>query len=240
MVKGGLPALMVELTSEVASFMGYLIRYARAMVWGAIALTLLTSCQPQPAQDSQPPAPVASSQQPPAPDSPLSVPPPPPPGAYLGKISPAVFSQMQGLPLLAPAYIPAGFTLAEHGTTSENGYYLIYRSPDQCFAIEHTGPSQPPENIPADITTLPVESFDSPLFGPNRNLYYSKAEPTPNKLISQWLTSSQGAYRLAGADTVQTYPDQLPCQNVPLTEAINIIISITDLTTAPTDSVGDF
>ncbi|MGB3294497.1 MAG: hypothetical protein WBB01_16045 [Phormidesmis sp.] len=222
---------------EGALRMGCSIRSGRAVVWGAIALVTIAGCQSQSAQDSL--APASPGQQPPASNSPLSVPPPPPPGAYLGKISPAVSSQLQGLPLLAPAYIPAGFTLAEHGTTPSKGYYLIYRSPDQCFAIEHTGPKQPPENLPADITLLSVESFDSPIFGPNRRLYHSKAEPAPTKLISQWLTSSQGAYRLVGADTVQTYPDQSPCQNVPLTEAINIIVSMTDLTVGPTDSVGD-
>lgn len=233
---------MVELISEAANLMGCLIRRIQGgMGWGAIALTILTSCQSQSSPDSPSSALAPPGQEPIDLDRPLSVPPPPPPGAYLGKVSPPVFSQLKGLPLLAPAYIPTGFTLAEHGTTPANGYYLIYRSPkDQCFAIEHTSPSQTPENLPPDITSLPVESFDSPLFGPNRNLYYRQAEPVPTKLVSQWLTNAQGAYRLAGADTVQTYPGQPSCQNVPLSEAINIIVSMTDLTATPTESVSDF
>lgn len=208
---------------------------------GAIATALtsfaLTSCQPQPSQVSAPPVPTDP---PAAIDLPLSAPPPPPPGAYLGKVSPPVFDQLKDLPLLAPAYIPTGFTLAEHGTTPSNGYYLIYRNTDgQCFAIEHQGAGQTPETLPPDITSLPVESFNSPIFGSNRNLYYSQGQPAPAQLISQWLTNPQGAYRLAGAGIVQTYPAQSACQNVPLAEAVKIITSMTDLTAAPTESVGD-
>ena len=238
MVKGGLLVQTVELTSEVASLMGCFVRDGIKLGLGAIILTTLTNCQPHPPEDSPRLESAPPNQPPTALDSPLSVPPPPPPGAYLGKISPAVFSQMQDLPLLAPAYIPAGFTLAEHGKTPEEGYYLIYRSADQCFAIEYVGPGQTPA-LPADITSLSVESFDSPIFGSNRSLYYSTANSGPATLISQWLTSSQGAYRLSGADTVQTYSGQLPCQNVDPAEAVNILVSMTDLTVTPTNSIDD-
>lgn len=236
MASGGLLAVTVEPTSGAVSPMAFICKARRVMGLGVIALTILTSCQPQSPQVSAPPV---LADQPTAIDLPLSAPPPPPPGAYLGKVSPPVFDQLKDLPLLAPAYIPPGFTLAEHGTTPSNGYYLIYRSPaDQCFAIEHQSAGQTPETLPPDITSLPVESFNSPLFGPTRNLYHSKEEPAPAKLVSQWLTNPQGAYRLSGADTVQTYPAQTACRNVPLAEAVKIINSMTDLTAAPTESVG--
>ena len=207
---------------------------------GAIALTTLTNCQAQsPQARPSSPEPTSPSQQLQPPNSPLAAPPPPPAGAYLGKISPDVSSQLQGLPLLAPAYIPAGFVLSEYGTTPDDGYYLIYRSADQCFAIEHINLSQTPPS-PADLASLPVKSFDSPIFGSNRSLYYSQTELAPTKLASQWLTSTEGAYRLVGADVVQTYSGQPPCQNVSTDEAINIVASMTDLTVTPTDAIDDY
>ena len=240
MGKGGLPALTVEPTSEVDSLIKRVVRRGIGIGLGVIALTTLTNCQaqsPQTSPSSPEPSPSQQLQQPL--NSPLAAPPPPPAGAYLGKISPDVSSQLQGLPLLAPAYVPTGFVLAEYGKTPDNGYYLIYRSADQCFAIEHTNLSQTPPP-PADLASLPVKSFDSPLFGSNRSLYYSQTELAPAKLISQWLTSTGGAYRLAGADVVQTYTSQPPCQNVPINEAVDIVASMTDLTVTPTDAIDDY
>jgi hypothetical protein len=187
----------------------------------------------------------------------LSAPPPPPQGAYLGKVSPAVSSQLKGLPVLAPAYIPEKFTLAEHSANPPGTYALIYRSADQCFAIEYIAPDQvpsEPETIPngeaaslGSPTFSPSEqlhfggaSFDSPIFGPDRQLYYSNTA-SDSDLVSEWLINQQGRYRLIGASRItQNYPNQTQCRDVSLTEAVAIVTSLIDLTAEPTAPTGDY
>jgi hypothetical protein len=149
-----------------------------------------------------------------------------------------VSKALQGLPVLAPAYIPEKFTLAEHRADLPGTYALIYRSPDQCFAIEYLAPDQ----VPAEPETIPdgeAASFDSPISGPGKQLYSSKAA-SGGDLVSEWLVNQQGRYRLIGASRItQNYPNQTPCQDVSLTEAVEIVSSLVDLT-APTDLPGDY
>lgn len=197
---------------------------------GGLAIALLaiglSSCSPSPQSDSTPPA-----NKPPVP----SVPPPPPEGAFLGKISPKVLAKINHLPVMAPAYIPAGFVLADYRSEGSQSYGLVYRSPkNQCFALEYRRQSPPIENTDG----LTVQVFDSPAFGAAHDLYYSPANKTdqPSQLFSQWLSNSDGSYRLAGATMIlQNYPAQTPCQNVSLVEADKIVTSIADLTASPTD-----
>ncbi|MGI8936278.1 MAG: hypothetical protein ACR2FS_19630 [Phormidesmis sp.] len=211
--------------------------------WGAIALATfyLSGCQPQEVANS------TSEQRPSvAPPAPLSMPPPPPPGAYLAKVPPSVLNQLQGLPVMAPAYVPDGFTLAEHDAAEPNAYRLVYRSAaDQCFAIEYVGPDQSPAGLSADkVATLSVTVFDSPVFGRDRQIYYSLppqdrpqgSTDNPSEVVSQWLTNSQGFYRLVGASYIaKAYPAQTDCQNVSLSETVKITASLTELTVSPTD-----
>ena len=168
-----------------------------------------------------------------------SVPPPPPADAFLGKVSPSVFAKISHLPVMAPSYVPSGFVLTDYHSTGEQSYDLIYRDPkNQCFAIEYRRQLPPAESRDG----FAVKTFDSPVFGPDRELYYSTSssspseEDTPSQLLSQWLSKDTGSYRLAGADAIaQNYPAQTPCQNVSLEEASQIITSIADLTASPTE-----
>ena len=174
------------------------------------------------------------------------MPPPPPPGSYLAKVPPSVLDQLQGLPVMAPAYVPPGFTLAEHDAADPNTYRLVYRSAaNQCFAIEYAGPNQPPAGLSADkVATLSVATFDSPMFGGDRQIYYrlppqdrpQDSTDGPSEVVSQWLTNSQGFYRLVGASYIaKAYPAQTDCQNVSLSETVKITASLTELTVSPTD-----
>ena len=172
-----------------------------------------------------------------------TVPPPPPVEAYLGKVSPTVLNKISHMPVMAPAYIPAGFVLADYRFEGSQSYDLIYRSPENlCFVIEYRL-QQPPVD---DVAGLTTQEFNSPAFGSNRKLYYrnleSQAESKaasqsldelsrPNQLFSQWLSRGSGSYRFAGAAIVgQNYPNQQLCQNVSLIEANKIVTSIADLT----------
>ncbi len=151
---------------------------------------------------------------------------------------------------MAPAYVPNGFTLAEHDTADPNAYRLIYRSAAaQCFAIEYVGPDQPPAELStAKVATLSVAVFDSPVFGRDQKIYYSSppqdrsqdsppdAIASPIEVVSQWLTNSQGSYRFVGASSIaKDHPAQPTCENVSLLETVKIMASLTELTVSPTD-----
>ncbi|PZO21165.1 MAG: hypothetical protein DCF25_05365 [Leptolyngbya foveolarum] len=193
----------------------------------ALLIVSLSSCSPS--LQSEP----ASPNELPVPST--SVPPPPPAGAFLGKISPEVLTKINHLPVMAPAYIPSDFVLADYRLDGLQSYGLIYRDPkNQCFAIEYRRQPSPPENTDG----LTTQSFDSPAFGAAHDLYYSPADKAdqPSQLFSQWLTNTDGSYRLVGATTIaQNYPAQPPCQNVSPVEASKIVISIVDLTASPTE-----
>ena len=164
-----------------------------------------------------------------------SAPPPPPPvEAFLGKISPSVLAKISHMPVMAPAYVPPGFVLADYRFEGAQSYDLVYRNSDNlCFAIEYR--LQEPST--GNIEGLDIQTFNSPLFGPNRKLYYRNLSPQassqsgqPSQLFSQWLSNNGGSYRFAGGDIVgQNYPDQTLCQNVSLIEASKIITSIADI-----------
>ena len=135
---------------------------------------------------------------------------------------------------MAPAYVPPGFVLADYHFKGAQFYDLIYQNPDnQCFVIEYRL-QEPPTG---DIEGLNVQAFDSPLFGPNRKLYYrdlssqaSTQSSQPSQLFSQWLSKDDGSYRFVGGDIVgQNYPAQTLCQNVSLSEASKIVTSIADI-----------
>lgn len=161
-------------------------------------------------------------------------PPPPPPNALLGRISPTVLSELSGLPVMVPAYIPPAFALADYSSKATQSYSLIYRNPEgQCFAIEYS--RQTPAAEPTGELT--VISFDLPAFGPMRELYFKEpASASTSPLFSQWMTNANGAYRFISAATIaQNYPHQKPCQNVSLEEAKKIISSIANLTAYSTD-----
>lgn len=166
-----------------------------------------------------------------------TAPPPPPAEAYLGKISPTVLAKLTHMPVMAPAYVPEGFVLADYEFQGSQTYSLIYRNPEnQCFAIEYSlqMPSTTEENIGPK-----TQAFDSPTFGPNQQLYYSassaKSANSPGQLSSQWLSNEDGFYRLAGAEIIgQNYPAQTLCQNVSLAEAGEIITSIAALIASTT------
>lgn len=164
-----------------------------------------------------------------------SVPPPPPADAFLGKISPEVLTKINHLPVMAPAYIPSDFVLADYRLDGSQSYGLLYRSPkNQCFAIEYRRQPSPTENTDG----LTAQSFDSPAFGAAHDLYYSPANKAdqPDQLLSQWLSNTDGSYRLVGAMAIaQNYPAQTPCQNVSLLEASKIVTSIADLTASLTE-----
>lgn len=212
----------------------------RAMRQGsgpAIALLAagLISCSPSPS----PIEPSASSNSSPA----AVMPPPPPKSAFLGRISPDVFAKIKHLPVMAPAYIPANFVLADYRLAGSQSYSLLYRNPkNQCFAIEYYRQLPLVENTDG----LMVQSFDSPAFGAAHDLYYSPANESKqdsqplsqssSQLFSQWLSNAEGSYRLAGAAMIaQNYPNQTPCQNVSLVEASKIVTSIADLTASLTE-----
>ncbi|MEO0706359.1 MAG: hypothetical protein AAF050_11940 [Cyanobacteria bacterium J06649_5] len=84
------------------------------------------------------------------------LPPPPPSGSYLGQVSPGLFNQLKFLPLMAPAYIPEGFSLVKH-EVPDTGYALFYQSEiGQCFAIEYVASSSQPAfdaDSPSSLTT---------------------------------------------------------------------------------------
>lgn len=168
-----------------------------------------------------------------------AVPPPPPAEAYLGKISPNVLAKMSRLPVMAPAYVPPGFVLADYRFQGAESYGLVYRNPkNQCFAIEYRRQPPPAE----DRVGLETQAFDSPVFGRDRELYYSASASQspdsadrPSQLFSQWLSKEDGAYRFAGVPVIgQNYPAQTLCQNVSLAEASKIITSIAALTASTT------
>lgn len=169
-----------------------------------------------------------------------AAPPPPPPDAFLGKISPTVLNKLNHMPVMAPAYVPSGFALAEYRFEGAESYGLIYRNPENlCFAIEYR--LQPP--LAENSASLKAQSFDSPIFGPERKLYYSTLDSQtsnkanqPSQLFSEWLSKDSGAYRLIGSTIIgQNYPAQTACQNVSLVEASKVITSIAALTASPTD-----
>lgn len=85
-----------------------------------------------------------------------ALPPPPPSGSYLGQVSPGLFNQLKFLPLMAPAYIPEGFSLVKH-EVPDTGYALFYQSEiGQCFAIEYVASSSQPAfdaDSPSSLTT---------------------------------------------------------------------------------------
>ena len=136
--------------------------------------TGLLSCNPSPQNTSTP-----SASEPFVP----AVPPPPPPDAFLGKISPTVLAKLNHMPVMAPAYVPSGFALADYRFEGSESYDLIYRNPENlCFAIEYRLQQPPAEGS----ENLKTQSFDSPIFGPDHKLYYSA-------LASQVLRQSQSA-----------------------------------------------
>ena len=161
------------------------------------------------------------------------VPPPPPKGAFLGGISPDILENISHLPVMAPAYLPAGFVLADYSVEGSQAYSLLYRSPKaQCFAIEYSR-----QILPVDASGLAVELFDFPAFGSAQAFYH--IPPNQNEqtgpLFSQWLSNDDGSYRFVGAEEIaQNYPAQRTCQNVSLGEAVKIITSIADLNASTT------
>ena len=192
-----------------------------------LVLVALTSCQSnRPTNADSPPEPTAN----PA----IPAPPPPPKGAYLGGISPDVLANVSQLPVMAPAYLPPGFVLADYRVEGAQAYSFVYRNPAaQCFAIEYQQQIPP---LP-ETSGLAVETFDFPAFGATQEFYYalsSQAEPT-GPLFSQWLSNTEGSYRFTGAENIaQNYPAQRACQNVSLEEAVKIITSIADLNASTT------
>ena len=212
----------------------WVVRQRSGLVIALLAVSL-SSCSPSPqnesASESAPLAPASSANQSALP----SAPPPPPEGAFLGKISPQVLAKINHLPVMAPAYIPSNFVLADYHSEGSQSYSLVYRNPkNQCFALEYRRQPTPTE----DTDGLTIQVFDSPAFGAARDLYYSPADKAdqPSQLFSQWLSNSDGLYRLIGATIIaQNYPAQTPCQNVSLVEASKITTSIADLTASPTE-----
>lgn len=171
-----------------------------------------------------------------------SMPPAPPVGAYLGGIPPVVFAQLKNLPLMAPSRIPEGFRLVGHGVP-DSGYYLIYRSETgQCFAIEYAAKDSPSILDGASSSNaLDVKLFNSPVFGADQKLFYSKApqEGQDDALVSQWLNNDDGFYQyLSGSIVTQNYPAQVSCASVSLEVSVTIITSLASLTAEPTDSIG--
>lgn len=194
------------------------------------ALTISSlSCHQLPQRTS-----TSSENDSPTSSTPSTPPPPPPEEAFLGKISPSVLAKISHMPVMAPAYVPSGFVLADYRFEGARSYDLIYRNSDNlCFAIEYRL-QEPPT---ADLAGLDIQTFSSPLFGQNRKLYYRNLSPKapnqpgqPSQLFSQWLSNNSGSYRFAGSEIVgQNYPNQTLCQNVSLIEASQIISSIADI-----------
>ena len=193
-----------------------------------LVVITLTGCRSNstPRSDSSPEQPVTNQTAP--------IPPPPPKGAFLGGVSPDILENISHLPVMAPAYLPAGFILADYSVEGSQSYSLVYRNPEaQCFAIEYIRQLPPP----AETSGLAAETFDFPLFGADQALYYASSSQNEQTgpLFSQWLSNDDGSYRFVGAEKIaQNYPAQRACQNVSLVEAVKIITSIADLNASTT------
>lgn len=182
---------------------------------------------------------------------PPPAPPPPPQGAFLAQLSPEQTAQLNafGVEVVVPGVVPPAFSVADirgkaaSGTGLDQGaaYFILYRdSSNRCFAIEYAASGI--GDLPATEQRLPIQPplFIGTDYGLNYGVYTDKALrsqfPQP-ELYTDWLMRPSGAYRLIGANYINTtFAAQPPCQDLSPTEAKQVVESLTVL--AP-EVIGD-
>jgi hypothetical protein len=176
----------------------------------------------------------------------LSEPPPPPPEAFLGQLPPAETSQLNnlGVAVMVPGTVPPSFSLATMRTDQQDtsiGYILVYQdAANRCFAIEFA--SDGIGDPPATQQRLPVQTpgFEGQDYGLNYGPFIDEAmqQQFPgDNLYTDWLTGTDGFYRLVGAAYVgELFTALTGCTDVSPEEAVAIVESLTPLN--PT-AIGD-
>ncbi|HEY9762006.1 MAG TPA: hypothetical protein V6D07_05745 [Trichocoleus sp.] len=178
------------------------------------------------------------------PPAPPVVPPPPPQGAFLAQLTPEQTSQLNalGVEVVVPGAVPSTFVAtdirgrAATGSGPDGGaaYSILYRdSENRCFAVEFAGSGI--GDMPATETRLLIQPplFEDKGYGLNYGVYQDKSMraqfPAP-ELYTDWLMGKSGAYRLIGANYINTtFPNQTQCKDIRPEEAKKIVESFTIL-----------
>ncbi|MEM6251760.1 MAG: hypothetical protein AAF821_02455 [Cyanobacteria bacterium P01_D01_bin.156] len=202
---------------------------AKTLCYVAPLILAVVSCQATPTPD-------IAVEPPPETSNNATAPPPPPANSYLAQLSPEVTNQLRALDIeiVIPTYLPANTKLATYGVEAAAEplyYWLVYRDEqNRCFAIEYAATAI------NSISLDNKEPISSSLFGDDYHLYHGKrsngggGELLISDLLTDWIKSRDGFYRLVGAGMVtgQSYGPK-NCTNVTVQEAIAIAESLSYL-----------